>query len=64
MRRWGMLEVYLVAIFIALTKLRDIADIQFGLGFYSFVALLLCIGGVMYTLDYSDVWDAIEEQQQ
>jgi paraquat-inducible protein A len=31
---WGMLEVYMLSIIVALVKLRDMAEVILGLGFY------------------------------
>lgn len=42
-RKWAMLEIYLISFLVALFKLRDYADIELGLGFISYMGLFTVI---------------------
>lgn len=41
MKDWGMLEVYLMGVLVAIVKLADMASITIGLGLVCFVSLLM-----------------------
>jgi len=57
---WGMLEVYMLGILVAIIKLKDLADLEMGLGIYSFVALLFVTVLTSISLDAREVWDRLE----
>ena len=63
LREWGMLEVFLLGIFVSLIKLRDLASIQWGLGYFCFLAVLILSLGTYLALDRHAVWDELEELQ-
>ena len=57
---WGMLEVYMLSLLIAFTKLGDLADVIAGIGLYSFAGLMLVSVFCSVTLDEHEVWDRME----
>lgn len=59
MREWGMLEVYLMGILVAIVKLVDLADLSIGLGLVCFVALLLLQLWLEVTMSPHQIWEAL-----
>ena len=59
MREWGMLEVYLMGILVAMVKLMDLADLSLGLGLFCFIALLLVQVWLEVTMAPHQIWDAL-----
>lgn len=59
LRDWGMLEVYLMGILVAIVKLVDLADISLGLGLFCFVALLLLQVWLEVTMSPHQIWEAL-----
>ena len=57
---WAMTEVYMLGILVAIVKLGDLATIEFGLAFYSFVALMIFIAATDASLDDHEVWERLE----
>jgi len=57
---WGMLEVYMLGILVAVIKLKDLADLEMGVGIYSFVALLFVTVLTSISLDDREVWERLE----
>jgi paraquat-inducible protein A len=57
---WGMLEIYMLGILIALVKLGDLAEVVTGLGLYSFIGLLITSIGAHISLDKNEVWERLE----
>jgi paraquat-inducible protein A len=57
---WGMLEIYLLGILIALVKLGDLAEVVTGLGLYSFIGQLITSIGAHISLDKNEVWERLE----
>ncbi|WP_020680715.1 paraquat-inducible protein A [Marinobacterium rhizophilum] len=60
---WGMLEVYLLGIAVAVVKLVDIASIEPGLGLYSLVALILITLLSSTMINQDQFWHLIGERQ-
>jgi paraquat-inducible protein A len=58
---WGILEVYMIAVLVSVTKLVDLAAIRAGLGLYCFVGLLLASILAALNLDKAKIWESIEE---
>ncbi len=59
MREWGMLEVYLMGILVAIVKLMDLADLSLGLGLLCFIALLLVQVWLEVTMSPHQIWEAL-----
>lgn len=53
---WGMLEVFMLAVLIAVVKLGDLAEIIIGLSLYAFAALIAVMTMMSLSLDPEDVW--------
>lgn len=62
LREWGMLEVYLMGILVAVVKLADLADLSLGVGLACFIALLLVQVWLEVTMSPHQVWEALEEE--
>ena len=60
-RPWAMLDVYMLALVVALVKLAQMADVELELGAFFFVALfvMLTLLGVAY--DRVALWDRVAE---
>lgn len=63
MREWGMLEVYLMGILVAIVKLIDIADLSLGLGLACFIALLLVQVWLEVTMSPHQIWQALAGEE-
>ena len=59
LREWGMLEVYLMGILVAIVKLIDLADLSLGVGLLCFVALLLVQIWLEVTMSPHQIWEAL-----
>lgn len=57
---WGMLEVYMLGVLVAITKLSGMATIALGTAFYAFVALILLTTAASSTMDPRVVWERLE----
>ncbi|MDZ5603266.1 paraquat-inducible protein A [Pseudomonas sp. RP23018S] len=58
-RDWGMLEVYLMGVLVAIVKLVDMAQLTVGLGLACFVALLLVQVWLEVVMSPHQVWVAL-----
>ena len=61
---WAMLEVLLLGVFVAYTKLNDLAHIQVGVSIYALGLLTAVTVWADTVLDPDAVWEAIEERGQ
>lgn len=57
---WGMIEVYMMGVVVAIVNLLAIASIEFGTAFYCFVALFFVMSAAGAKLDPHLVWERIE----
>ena len=57
---WGMLEVYMLGILIAVFKLQDLASVTVGMGLYCFVILLVITLFSSAALDEEIFWQRID----
>jgi paraquat-inducible protein A len=64
MREWGMLEVYLMGILVAIVKLVDLADLSIGLGLFCFIALLLVQVWLEVTMSPHQIWQALSGEDK
>ena len=56
---WNMLEIFMLGILVALTKLGSIADLVLGPALYAFVALILLTTLNNAVLDRAAVWEQL-----
>lgn len=63
LRDWGMLEVYLMGILVAIVKLRDLADLSLGLGLGCFIGLLLVQVWLEVTMSPHQMWEALAGEE-
>ena len=63
LRPWSMIEVFLVGLFVAYTRLRELVYIQTGPALWALVALMLVTIGVDALLDPESVWQVIERRR-
>ncbi|MCY1429816.1 integral membrane protein, PqiA family [compost metagenome] len=59
LRDWGMLEVYLMGVLVAIVKLSDLAELTLGLGMACFVGLLLVQVWLEVVMSPHQVWVAL-----
>lgn len=59
LRDWGMLEVYLMGVLVAIVKLADLAALTVGLGLVCFVGLLLIQVWLEVVMSPHQIWDAL-----
>lgn len=57
---WGMIEVYMMGVVVAIVNLLAIASIEFGMAFYCFVALFFVMSAASAKLDPHIVWEKLE----
>lgn len=57
---WSMMEVFLIGIVVAVTKLMDMAEVIPGPSLFAFVALIVALAGAMASLDPVAVWERLE----
>ncbi|CAI8923050.1 MULTISPECIES: paraquat-inducible protein A [unclassified Pseudomonas] len=59
LRDWGMLEVYLMGVLVAIVKLADLASITIGLGLGCFISLLLVQVWLEVVMSPHQIWEAL-----
>lgn len=59
-RRWTLLEIYLLSFLVALFKLKDYADLHLGLGFVSFLGLFLVVLVLANQYNRHYMWQLID----
>jgi len=57
---WAMLHVFMLAVVVAVYKLKADAELSFGSGLVAFVLLLLCATLTSRTLDEELIWEELE----
>ena len=56
LREWGMLEVYLMGIIVAIVKLIDMAELHVSVGLACFIGLLFTQVWLEVTMSHHQVW--------
>ncbi|WP_433737134.1 paraquat-inducible protein A [Pseudomonas putida] len=59
LRDWGMLEVYLMGVLVAIVKLADMAAMTLGLGLACFIGLLLVQVWLEVVMSPHQIWQAL-----
>jgi paraquat-inducible protein A len=62
LRPWSMIEVYLLAVFVAYVRLGALAQIELGPALYALAALMLTMVAADVTLDSEAVWEALDRR--
>lgn len=57
---WNMIEVFLLGVLVSLLKLGKVAELHFGIGFWAFACLMLCMAGAVAAIDKRELWDRLE----
>jgi paraquat-inducible protein A len=57
---WSMMEVFLIGIAVAITKLMGMADIVPGLALWSFAGLMFVLAGATASFDPESMWERRE----
>ena len=57
---WGMMDVFMLGILVALVKLSDTADILLGPGIMAFGALVILFAMAMSRLDIRQMWSRLD----
>jgi len=58
---WAMLDVYMMAMLVAIVKLSQMAEVHLELGAYCFVALFAMLTAMATAYDREALWDRVEE---
>jgi paraquat-inducible protein A len=61
-RPWSMIEVFLLGVFVAYSRLQVIAEVQVGPALYALGGMMLCLIAADVELDHEAVWEALEER--
>ena len=57
---WNMIEVFLLGVLVSLLKLGKVAEVHFGMGFWAFAALMVCMAAAVASIDRNELWDRLE----
>ena len=57
---WIMIEVFFLATVVSLIKLVKLAEVELLCGFWSLIAIMMCIAGAFAAVDRLELWDRIE----
>ncbi|PID99845.1 MAG: paraquat-inducible membrane protein A [Thiothrix nivea] len=60
LKPWGMLEVFMLGVLVAVVKLGDLAILVVGPAFWSFAALIVCMSAATAMLDPFVVWNRLK----
>lgn len=60
---WSMMEVFLVGILVAVTKLQGMASVIPGLALWAFAGLIVVLAGATASLDPEAVWQRLEARR-
>ncbi|MCB1877739.1 MAG: paraquat-inducible protein A [Chromatiales bacterium] len=58
---WGMLDVFMLGVLVALVKLGSMAEIVPGVGLFAFAILIFVFAAAASTLDAHLLWDSYED---
>lgn len=56
---WGMVEIYLLGVLVAIIKLADMSTVHPGFGLFCFVGLMVAELGISLCLDGQTVWEQL-----
>ena len=56
---WSMAEIFLIGVLVSFVKIVTIADVSFGLSFWSYVLFTVCMTVVMLYPDKRQLWERV-----
>ena len=59
-RTWSMIEVMLLGVLVALTKIADYATVIIGTAFFALFALVILLAAIQSCFDPREVWERVE----
>ncbi len=59
---WAMVEVFLLGVFVAFTRLGAIATVSVGIALYAVGALMITMVTADYLLDADEIWEVMEQR--
>jgi len=59
---FGMMDVFLLGVLVALVKLVALADVLLGAGFYAFVALIFVFAAATASLEVHQLWESLDKK--
>lgn len=62
--RWSMVDIFVLAILVALVQFGNLASVDAGLGALSFAAVVILTMFAAHTFDPRLIWDAIQEDKE
>ncbi|HET8995183.1 MAG TPA: paraquat-inducible protein A [Acetobacteraceae bacterium] len=62
LRPWSMIEIYLLGLFVAYSRLGKVVTVDIGPAVYALGALMLTMVAADYALDRQAVWEAMERR--
>ena len=61
---WAMIDVYLIGLLVTIIKMSHTADIEYNIGFFCFIGLVLATIACQSTLDRHLFWSRLETEKQ
>lgn len=58
---WVMLDVYLLSVIVSVVKLKTMGQLDFTLGFYCFIAMMLLTSAAVVSFKTGPFWDLLEQ---
>ncbi len=52
--------MFLLGVLVSLLKLNQLAEVHFGMGFWAFGAVMLCMAAAVSGIDRDELWDRLE----
>ncbi len=64
LRPWSMVEVYMLGVFVAYTKLVDLAHVDLGPSIFALAAIMVLMIGADGAFDTEAIWDKIQAERR
>ncbi|MGV6858673.1 MAG: paraquat-inducible protein A [bacterium] len=62
-RPWGMVEIFMLGVMVAMVKLGDLATVIPGIALYAFGLLIFVLAAANYSLDPEEVWMRLDHHR-
>ncbi len=59
---WAMTDVYLIGVFVTIIKMNHMAEIEFNIGFFCFIGVVLATIAAQSTMDHHLFWSRLEPE--